>query len=70
MAKVPTVSELKEALTQERRKNKRLRAVIDAVQEGIRDVSEGVVANKRELDIQLTRLAHLQAEVDLLKRRG
>jgi uncharacterized coiled-coil protein SlyX len=70
MAKAPTVPELKEALTQERRKNKRLRAVIDAVHEGIREVSERVIANKRELDIQLTRLGHLQAEVDLLKRRG
>jgi uncharacterized protein YlxW (UPF0749 family) len=70
MAKVPTVPELKKALTRERRKNKRLRAVIDQLQEGIQEVSEGVVANKRELDVQLTRLAHLQAEVDLLKRRS
>lgn len=70
MAKVPTIPQLKEALTRERRKNKRLRALIDQLQEGIRDVSEGVIANKRELDIQLTRLGHLQAEVDLLKRRS
>jgi len=70
MTKVPTVPELKKALTRERRKNKRLRAVIDQLQEGIQEVSEGVVANKRELDVQLTRLAHLQAEVDLLKRRS
>jgi hypothetical protein len=70
MAKVPTVPELKKALTRERRKNKRLRAIIDQLQEGIQVVSEGVVANKRELDVQLTRLAHLQAEVDLLKRRS
>ena len=70
MAKVPTVPELTKALTRERRKNKRLRAVINQLQEGIREVSEGVIANKRELDIQLTRLGHLQAEVDLLKRRS
>ena len=70
MAKAPTAPELKKALTKERRKNKRLRAVIDAVQDGIREVSEGVIANKRELDVQLTRLGHLQAEVDLLKRQA
>jgi hypothetical protein len=70
MAKGSTVPRLQEALKRERRKNKRLRALIDAVQSGIREVSEGVIANKRELDVQLTRLAHLQAEVDLLKRRG
>jgi len=70
MAKVPTIPQLKEALTRERRKNKRLRLVIDQLQEGIREVSEGVIANRRELDIQLTRLGHLQAEVDLLKRRS
>ena len=70
MAKAPSIPQLKEALTRERRKNKRLRAVIDQLQEGIREVSERVIANKRELDVQLTRLAHLQAEVDLLKRRG
>ena len=69
MAKVPTVPQLKKALTRERRKNKRLRALIDELRSGIHDVSEGVQANRQELDIQLTRLAHLQAEVDLIKRR-
>ena len=62
MAKAPTIPSLKAALTRERRKNKRLRALIDELREGIR-------ANKHELGVQLTRLAHLQAEVDLLKAR-
>jgi hypothetical protein len=69
MAKAPTIPALKQALTRERRKNKRLRALIDELRSGIHDVREGVQANRHELDIQLTRLAHLQAEVDLIKRR-
>jgi hypothetical protein len=60
MAKAPTIPSLQAALTRERRKNRRLRALIDELREGIR-------ANNHELSVQLTRLGHLQAEVDLLK---
>lgn len=60
MAKTAVVLKLKAALTAERRKNKRLRAVID-------DLHEATRANKRELGIQFQRLAQLQAEVDALK---
>jgi hypothetical protein len=59
-----TVVKVTEALTRERRKNRRLRAVIDAL-------GEQIAANRRDLDLQFTRLAQLQAEVDTLKsRRG
>ena len=51
---------VKDALTRERRKNRRLRAVIDAL-------GERIAANRRDLDLQFTRLAQLQAEVDGLK---
>jgi cell division septum initiation protein DivIVA len=51
---------VKDALTRERRKNRRLRAVIDAL-------AERIAANRRDLDLQFTRLAQLQAEVDGLK---
>lgn len=60
MAKAPTIPNLKAALSRERRKNKRLRALIDELREGVR-------SNTHELSVQLMRLAHLQAEVDLLK---
>jgi hypothetical protein len=43
-----------------RRKNKRLRALIE-------DFRDQVQQNRRDLDLQFTRLAQLQAEVDLLK---
>ncbi len=57
-----TLEKVKGALTRERRKNHRLRAVIDALREQI-------AANRRDLDLQFTRLAQLQAEVDSLKSR-
>ena len=44
----------------ERRKNLRLRALVDELRSGIR-------ANKQELSVQFTRLAQLQAEVDVVK---
>ena len=49
----------------ERRKNKRLRVLVDELCSGIR-------ANQQELTIQFTRLAQLQAELDMAKpgRRG
>jgi predicted nucleic acid-binding Zn-ribbon protein len=58
----PALAKVTEALTRERRKNRRLRAVID-------DLREQIAANRRDLDLQFTRLAQLQAEVDSLKSR-
>ena len=48
-------------LQRERRKNLRLRALVD-------DFQAGIMKNRRELELQFTRMADLQAEVDLLKR--
>jgi hypothetical protein len=67
MANSATVLSLKAALSRERRMNKRLRAVIDEVRGSVEEVREGVRANRHELRVQLTRLADLQAEVDLMK---
>jgi cell division septum initiation protein DivIVA len=58
----PPLAKVNKALTRERRKNRRLRAVIDGLQEQI-------ATHRRELDLQFTRLAQLQAEVDALKTR-
>jgi hypothetical protein len=44
----------------ERRKNKRLRVLVDELRGGIR-------ANEQELSVQFTRLAQLQAELDIVK---
>ena len=46
----------------ERRKNLRLRAVLDAVKESLAD-------NRRDLDLQFKRIAQIQAEIDRLKQR-
>jgi hypothetical protein len=53
------------APVRERRKNKRLRMLVDELRSGIR-------ANQQELTVQFTRLAQLQAEIDIVKsgRRG
>jgi hypothetical protein len=56
-----TLAKVKETLRRERRKNRRLREVID----GLRDQ---IAANRRDLDLQFTRLAQLQAELDTLKQ--
>jgi uncharacterized protein YigA (DUF484 family) len=56
-AAIPT---LKTALARERRKNRRLRAIID-------DLREQCRLNRHDLDLQFTRLAQLQAELDALK---
>jgi hypothetical protein len=48
------------ASLRERRKNKRLRALVEELRSGIR-------ANTQELSVQFTRLAQLQAEVDVVK---
>jgi len=55
------LTKLKETLMRERRKNRRLRAVID-------DLRRQIAANRRDLDLQFTRLAQLQAELDALKQ--
>ena len=49
-----------DALTRERRTNRRLRGLIN-------QLYEGVCANRHDLNVQFTRLAQLQAEVDTLK---
>jgi hypothetical protein len=56
-----TLAKVKEMLKRERRKNRRLREVID----GLRGQ---IAANRRDLDLQFTRLAQLQAELDALKQ--
>jgi len=48
-------------LRRERRKNRRLREVIDSLRGQI-------AAHRRDLDLQFTRLAQLQAELDALKQ--
>ena len=54
-ATVPT-----EALRRERRTNRRLRALLNALDERTRE-------NRHDLNVQFTRLAQIQAEVDTLK---
>ena len=51
---------LKETLAKERRTNRRLRALIAELQEQI-------LTTRRDLDVQFTRLAQLQAELDSMK---
>jgi len=58
-----TLAKVKEMLKRERRKNRRLREVID----GLRGQ---IAANRRDLDLQFTRLAQLQAELDALKQQS
>lgn len=61
-SRVPlTLTKVEETLRRERRKNRRLRAVIDGLRSQI-------AANRRDLDLQFTRLAQLQAELDALKQ--
>jgi hypothetical protein len=57
-----TVASLKAKLTRERRTNRRLRALIEKLRD---DLS----LTRRDVDLQFTRIAQLQAEVDLLKRQ-
>jgi hypothetical protein len=60
MPKTVTVLSSSEALTRERRTNRRLRALINELHAGVRE-------NRHDLNVQFTRLAQLQAEVDTLK---
>jgi hypothetical protein len=59
--KPPSSSGLNDALRRERRANKHLRALID-------ELSVQVTLNTRNLEVQFTRLAQLQAEIDLLRK--
>jgi len=56
-----TLAKVKEMLRRERRKNRRLREVIDGLRGQIAE-------HRRDLDLQFTRLAQLQAELDALKQ--
>ena len=60
--KTASVVTLKAALKRERRTNQRLRAVLDELRE------EGRSA-RHDLDVQFTRLAQIQMELDALKGR-
>ena len=57
MGKVAT---LEKTIANERRTNRRVRALIAELQEQI-------LATRRDLDVQFTRLAQLQAELDIMK---
>jgi hypothetical protein len=59
--KSPSVITLRTELRRERRTNQRLRALID-------DFKTQAHTNRADLDVQFTRLAQLQAEVDTLKK--
>jgi hypothetical protein len=58
-----TVASLRIALKRERRTNRRLRALITRLQD---DLGE----TRRVVDLQVIRLAQIQAEVDRLKRQA
>ena len=51
---------LEETIAKERRTNRRLRTVIAELQVQI-------LKNRHDLDVQFTRLAQLQAELDIMK---
>jgi len=59
--KSPLSNTLRAELRRERRANHRLRVLID-------DFTSQASANRTDLDVQFTRLAQLQAEVDALKK--
>jgi hypothetical protein len=61
--KVLPEATLQTALHKERRANKRLRAIIS-------NLEAAVARNQRDLELQFSRIAQLQAEVDLLKRHA
>jgi hypothetical protein len=60
MPKTATALPTNDALTRERRSNRRLRQIITELHAGMRE-------NRRDLNVQFTRLAQLQLEVDTLK---
>ena len=51
-----------DALVRERRKNKRLRTIIETLQRDIR-------GNRHTLNVQIVRVGQLQAELDRLKAK-
>jgi hypothetical protein len=59
--KSPSAITLRRDLRRERRTNQRLRLLID-------DFKMQAHLNRTDLDVQFTRLAQLQAEVDALKK--
>ena len=62
MPKTAIARSTHEALTRERRTNRRLRALIN-------ELLTGVHENRHDLNVQFARLAQIQAEVDTLKVR-
>jgi hypothetical protein len=58
-----TAAILRASLASERRKNRRMRELLD-------ELREQVAQNRRDLDLQFTRLAQLQADIDRLKARS
>jgi hypothetical protein len=58
-----TVAMLKDALTRQRRRSRRMRTLIEQLRDDRRQ-------DRRDIDLQFKRLAQLQAEVDLLKRKA
>ncbi len=53
---------LKNALTRERRKNRRLRALISQIQQDVQKHSH-------DLELQFERMAQIQANLDLIARK-
>jgi hypothetical protein len=58
-----TAAILRASLASERRKNRRMRELLD-------ELREQVAHNRRDLDLQFTRLAQLQADIDRLKAKS
>jgi hypothetical protein len=56
-----TLVGIRNALTKERRTNRRLRAIIDDLRDQVRN-------NRRDIDMQFKRIAQIQAELDVLKK--
>jgi hypothetical protein len=63
MPKTRNAAAQKTALSAERRTSPRLRALIT-------ELRGSLAATRGDLDLQVTRLAQLQAQVDALKRRN
>jgi len=62
MANRSAIDQLARAFHRERRTNRRMRDLINELREHVHE-------NRRELDIQRTRMAQIQIEVDVLKGR-
>src|SRR6266576_938985 len=55
------------ALHAERRANRRLRDLLTEMRDVLREMNEQVLQNRRDLNLQFTRIASLQAELDVLR---